>query len=144
MDFGLPPVRAMLAERLALYPVDTPASFIFTNETGKPRDHVPRRYARIIGELGFNDTPRRKGNSREHIDFHALRHTYATHQIVYGGVDQIKLKELMGHQRLEMTLRYVEIADHIKAQDSRKILNSYDLPQEALEKPVKIHAILTK
>lgn len=86
VDFDIEPVRIMLAERMRLYPVADETSLLFTTETGQPYTAVPRRYSKIIAELGFNDIPRRKGNSRETIDFHALRHTYATHQMVGGGV----------------------------------------------------------
>ena len=127
VDFSLEPVQIMLKERLRLYPVDDEKSLIFTTETGRAHTAVPRRYAKIIKELGFNDVPRRKDNPREHIDFHALRHTYATHQMVSAGVTRENLQKLLGHKRAEMTMRYVEIAEHIQAKESKKILAAYGM-----------------
>lgn len=141
VDFGLEPVQMMLNERLSLYPVLSADSPLFVTDEGKQRPEVPSRYFKIIQELGFNDVPKRINNDKERIDFHALRHTYATHQLVNGGVDQVKLKELMGHKKLEMTLRYVEIADHIKAEESRKILTAYNvksLPAPAMLPPAGV------
>jgi len=130
VDFSLEPVQIMLRERLRLYPVTDEKSFIFTTDTGRPFTAVPRRYAKIIAELGFNDIPRRKDNPREHIDFHALRHTYATHQMVSGGMSRENLQKLLGHKRAEMTMRYVEIAEHVQARESKKILSVYGMQQQ--------------
>ena len=136
VDFNIEPVRLMLEERLRLYPVADERALIFTTENGKMYNVVPRRYTKIINELGFNDIPRRKNNIREHIDFHALRHTYATHQMVSGGVTRENLQKLLGHKRAEMTMRYVEIADHILSKESKKILDVYKI--EPAQKAISI------
>lgn len=133
VDFSLEPVQLMLKERLSLFPPENEKELIFVTSEGKPYTGVPRRYSKIISELGFNDIPRRRDNPREKIDFHALRHTYATHQMVSAGVSRENLQKLLGHKRPEMTMRYVEIADHIQARESRKILDAYGI-QSALPK----------
>lgn len=138
VSFDLEPVRVMLKERKELYPPHSPTDLIFPSESGTRRHKVPKRYYKIIQELGFNDTPRRKNNAKETIDFHALRHTYATFMAVRG-VDQITLMKLMGHEKLDMTLRYIEIADNIRAEASKKILDIMP-PLPALNKKV-INAI---
>ena len=127
VNFNLEPVRLMLQERLKFYPAADAQSLLFTTETGAKYRGVPRRYFEIIAELGFNDLPRRKDNPRERIDFHALRHTYATHQLVSGGVLKESLQKLLGHKRPEMTMKYVAIAEHIQAKESSKILTAYGL-----------------
>ena len=40
---------------------------------------------------------------------HTLRHSYATH-LLEDGMDIITLKDLLGHQNLETTLEYLQIA----------------------------------
>jgi site-specific recombinase XerD len=40
---------------------------------------------------------------------YSLRHTYATH-LLEDGMDIITLKDLLGHQNLETTLEYLQIA----------------------------------
>ena len=130
VNFNLEPVWIMLQERLHLYPVADAKALLFTTTAGTKYRGVPRRYTEIIAELGFNDIPRRKDNPRERIDFHALRHTYATHQLVSGGVLKESLQKLLGHKRPEMTMKYVSIAEHIQAKESTKILAAYGLPSK--------------
>lgn len=112
--FGFGPVAAMLEERLRLYPPDDPLEPIFLSSRGSPRKAVPKKYYQLIGEMGFNETPRRKGHPLERIDFHALRHTFAT-LAAMRGVDHLTLMRLMGHRTPAMTLRYIEIADSHQA-----------------------------
>ena len=127
IDFNLEPIRLMFEERLRLYPVESEQSLIFTTTEGNAFQRAPERYKKIIQELCFNDVIKRKNNKREFINFHSLRHTYATHQMISGGVTRENLQKLLGHQKPEMTMRYVEIADHVQARESRKILNVYNL-----------------
>ena len=42
------------------------------------------------------------------ITFHRLRHTYAT-SLLSGGVGLLSLMKLLGHKRIEMTLRYTKV-----------------------------------
>lgn len=111
VHFNYAPVRAMLDERLSLYPPSSPAEPLFKSKgTEKMRTDAPRKYYDIINELGFNEVPRRKNHPLEKIDFHALRHTFAT-LAAMRGVDHLTLMRLMGHKTPSMTLRYIEIAD---------------------------------
>jgi integrase len=47
----------------------------------------------------------RKTARLEDVRFHDLRHTFAT-RLVQAGVDLYKVKELLGHKTISMTMRY--------------------------------------
>lgn len=53
---------------------------------------------------------RSKIGSSKKITAHTLRHTFATHLLEYG-VDIVSLKELLGHAHIEMTLKYLHVAN---------------------------------
>lgn len=135
VHFNFGPVRAMLDERLSLYPPADPLEPLFltnsSNSKGRQRTEVPGRYFDIIKELGFNETPKRVGNKLETIDFHALRHTFATFAAM-NGIDHVTLKKLMGHKKLEMTLRYIELADAHQAENLERAMPAL-FPMQAEE-----------
>jgi site-specific recombinase XerD len=43
------------------------------------------------------------------VVWHTLRHTFASH-LIQAGVDVSVVKELMGHRRIETTMRYAKLA----------------------------------
>lgn len=48
------------------------------------------------------------------VTFHRLRHTYAT-SLLTGGVSLVSLMKLLGHRRIEMTLRYAQVtSSHLR------------------------------
>ncbi len=57
------------------------------------------RFKQIVGELNDQQKP---------ITFHRLRHTYAT-SLLSAGVGLASLMKLLGHRRIEMTLRYAKV-----------------------------------
>lgn len=46
---------------------------------------------------------------KKQVSVHTLRHTYATH-LLEDGMDIVTLKHLLGHQNIETTLEYLQIA----------------------------------
>ncbi len=52
----------------------------------------------------------RKIAGLEDVRMHDLRHTYAS-VAVMSGIDPFTLKEIMGHKKLQTTLRYAHLAD---------------------------------
>jgi site-specific recombinase XerD len=63
------------------------------------RGHLSRQFRKI--HEGMMD----QGKS---ITFHRLRHTYAT-TLLTGGVSLASLMKLLGHRKIEMTLRYAKV-----------------------------------
>ena len=55
------------------------------------------------------------------LNFHALRHTFAT-RCVEAGFDVKSLSEILGHASVNVTLnRYVHPSDEIKLQNMKKL-----------------------
>lgn len=77
---------------------------VFPNNLGQPRSEVPRGYWDVLETTGLKSTG---------VNFHTLRHTYAS-LLAQAGVDMPTLKELMGHSSIVTTMRYAHLApDHI-------------------------------
>lgn len=60
---------------------------------------LTQRFKKIVGNIQDQEKP---------ITFHRLRHTYAT-SLLTGGVGLVSLMKLLGHRRIEMTLRYAKV-----------------------------------
>lgn len=57
------------------------------------------QFKKLVGEMTDQNKP---------VTFHRLRHTYAT-TLLTGGVGLVSLMKLLGHRRIEMTLRYAKV-----------------------------------
>lgn len=59
------------------------------------------------------------GRTQPYITFHCLRHTFASHWVMNGG-DIFKLQRILGHQAIQMTMRYAHLApEAFKSEHSR-------------------------
>ena len=76
------------------------------------------RYHKVIGESKVTD-----------INFHALRHTFAT-RCVEGGMDIKTLSEILGHSNVSITLStYVHSSLELKKHQIEKVENFFDKGQ---------------
>ena len=66
-----------------------------------------------------------------HIQFHDLRHTFAT-GLVLQGVDLISVHQLLGHAKITATARYAHTADKTKLAVVKK-LDRAEVPNRAPE-----------
>lgn len=60
---------------------------------------LAHQFKKLVGEMTDQNKP---------VTFHRLRHTYAT-TLLTGGVGLVSLMKLLGHRRIEMTLRYAKV-----------------------------------
>ena len=97
-------VRNMFARRIGELHLK-PQDYIFRQKNGEPLTEISDQYYRIVDRL-FNQNI---DDPREKVVFHTCRHTYAS-WLVMAGVDLYTVKELMGHDTIEMTMRYAHLA----------------------------------
>jgi len=107
IHIDIPIIQDMFTERRNMIDGEPDAEvLVFPNSIGGVRSQPPREYFEVVEELGLNDVPKRKNKPWERIDFHALRHTFAT-WLAQDGVSQHTIMGLMGHGSLSMTERYM-------------------------------------
>lgn len=70
------------------------------------KGNVPNIYMRLA--LQFKKFTADISDQNKPITFHRLRHTYAT-SLLSGGVSIVSIMKLLGHRRIEMSLRYAQI-----------------------------------
>jgi integrase len=71
--------------------------------------------------LGFKKACRKAG--LDDVNFHTLRHTFAT-RLLANGVDLVTVKELLGHADIRTTLRYVYSNRAVKTDAVRRLAGS--------------------
>lgn len=67
---------------------------------------IPRVYARLAHH--FKKITNNMTDQNKPVTFHRLRHAYAT-SLLTGGVSLPSLMKLLGHRKIEMTLRYAKV-----------------------------------
>lgn len=71
------------------------------------RSQLSQRFHQLVDRLGFNEglDP---GDRQRRVVFHTLRHTFAS-WLALAGVDIYRIKTLMRHKTLAMTMRYAHL-----------------------------------
>ncbi|MBN2898007.1 MAG: tyrosine-type recombinase/integrase [Clostridia bacterium] len=113
-DRIVPLSQSMLDQLRDYYTLYTPKEWLF--ESQMKDGHITSRtlqmvFQRRVEELGFNN----------HITFHSLRHSFATH-LLDSGVDLRYIQELLGHASSKTT----EIYTHVSTRSLQKIINPLD------------------
>jgi len=99
-----------------------PSDLVFPNEAGVQYDRSARifqeRLHRTLDAAGF-ERPK-TGRYKHIINFHSLRHTFASHWAMNGG-NMWKLRKVLGHQSIEMTMRYSHLQPEAFGEDYERL-----------------------
>ena len=88
---------------------EKPQDYLFN---GQPIERAGGDFDSRYSQRGVQWAVRQVAKSagiQKEVHVHTLRHSYATH-LLEDGMDIITLKDLLGHQNLETTLEYLQIA----------------------------------
>jgi integrase len=93
---------------------------VFVTAQGTPLGcNLYREFMRTCDRAKIETTTKNvKGSVLEHIDLHSLRRTFATN-LIENGADPRTVQELLGHKRLDMTMR---IYAKVRAQTKRSAI----------------------
>jgi len=90
--------------------------YVFTDNHGKQIVSVSHRFRKIVEELGLNEGVI---DPRQRVNFHTLRHTFASWLAIQGETLQT-IGDLLGHKDLTMTRRYSHLSpDHKRRATAR-------------------------
>jgi len=84
---------------------------VFMYHWQKPigKDNVQKAIDRVCSKAGIDD-----------FTFHGTRHTFGSH-LVMAGVDLVTVSKLMGHSKINMTMRYAHLAPKHEAEAVAKL-----------------------
>ena len=105
--------------------IGKPDALLFPDPVGGIRKEIPRTFARVVKDMGFNDGVTLR---KDRAVFHTLRHTFAS-WLVQNGEDIYVVKELMGHSTLAMTERYSHLSPKNKESSVSKIEKIWSEPE---------------
>jgi integrase len=95
-----------------------------------------RRLGQAIKDVYHSFTTAVRQSGIVDFHFHDLRHTFASN-LVMQGVDILTVKELMGHKKIEMTLRYAHLAPSYKTRAIAILDQTFSLASSSPPDPEK-------
>jgi len=110
------PIPPHIAQRLLSLPSCSDLVFTYDGENPISRNTILARLKERMDEVGIDW-------KTENLGFHSFRHFFNT-RLISGGVDEVKVRNVIGHSSKEMTDRYA----HLSAED----LNQIRLVQEGI------------
>ena len=89
----------------------SPCDYVFTNEHGNQwkRYKFDTAFARARKKAGIKN-----------FRFHDCRHSAASY-LVMMGIDLLTVKEILGHSKIEMVLKYAHLAPEVKIAAMKKM-----------------------
>ena len=110
-------IKMNVTVRSALSQIEHKSEFVFCKPDGSRYTKVPGPFNSVVEQAGLTD-----------FHFHDLRHTFAS-TLVMAGKDILVIQKLLGHKKLDMTLRYAHLAPNYG--DAVNILDGIFTPKEA-------------
>lgn len=96
------------------------AKFVFTDQDGRPFN--PDHFSQRLFQKALINCGVRK------VIFHTLRHTYASQYMMAGG-NLYDLQKILGHTKMEMTMRYA----HLSPQHLESVVNTVRFSTEGFK-----------
>jgi integrase len=106
------PILDPILQVLKAWRLRHPGRLVFTNQAGAmfaPSGRIFQEVLHRVLEAAQFPKVKRNGKERPYVRFHDLRHTFASHWVTKGG-DLFKLQKILGHQSVQMTMRYAHLA----------------------------------
>lgn len=126
-DRYVPLAKSLLEELFIYMDQHTPSVYVFPGGTGLPM--MSETGIRFALQQGI----KRAGIQKSGTCIHTLRHSFATH-LLEMGLDIVSIKELLGHSRIETTLKYLHVANLNRMNKLSPLDKLYSVPaNEQLE-----------
>lgn len=101
------PINSAALEMLIRRKEESSDALIFPPAAGgKKRENLSHQFKAVVDELQLNQLVTAKS---QRIVFHSLRHTFAS-WLAIAGVDIYRIKTLMRHKTINMTMRYAHLS----------------------------------
>ncbi|WP_031485819.1 tyrosine-type recombinase/integrase [Maridesulfovibrio frigidus] len=101
------PINSAALEMLMRRKKESSDALIFPPAAGgKKRENLSHKFKDVVDELELNKLATAKS---QRIVFHSLRHTFAS-WLAIAGVDIYRIKTLMRHKTINMTMRYAHLS----------------------------------
>jgi integrase len=110
-------IKMNMTVRSALSEIEHRSEFVFCKPDGSRYSKLPGPFEDVVKKAGIED-----------FHFHDLRHTFAS-TLVMAGKDILVIQKLLGHKKLDMTMRYAHLAPNYG--DAVNILDGIFSPKEA-------------
>jgi len=101
--------------------------YVFCHSDGKRFLDIKKSYSHALRKAEITDAT-----------FHTLRHTFCS-QLALSGVDIYTIKELAGHKRIEMTMRYSHLTSTHKQKALDKLNNKISPLNFPIDAPIDTH-----
>jgi len=92
------PISSQLAKVLSECVDSSDGEYVFCSRNRRPYKKMDNFFQKVVERAGLKD-----------FRFHDLRHTAASYMVM-AGIDLVTVKEILGHSKLDMTLRYAHLS----------------------------------